>query len=213
MMSDQKIPNRKHIPMEENQGWISSKNKDPSSCTNGDTIPTGNETKNNPPWYRDRYLLPVIVTVYIIDQITKWVVRNNLDMYESWPTDGPLRITRSFNTGTAFGFLLDQTTFLIIASILAIALLCFFYWTQVNSSPWLRLSISLQLGGALGNLNDRILAGAVTDFIDVGPWPIFNVADSSIVIGITVLLVKTIFPSIGNREPPSSNPQVKSPHE
>ncbi len=166
-------------------------------------------------WYRDRYLLPIIATVFIVDQVTKLLVRNNLRLYESWPEEGPIRITRGLNTGTAFGLLPDQTTFLIIASIVAIGFLYFFYRTQVRSDSWLRFAIALQLGGALGNLSDRVFAGAVTDFIDVGPWPIFNIADSSIVIGIVILLSKTVLTSDEQEEHSEPDPlpdQVDEPH-
>ena len=166
-------------------------------------------------WYSDRYLIPVIAAVFIVDQVTKLLVRSNLRLYESWPEEGFLRITRGLNTGTAFGLLPDQTTFLIVASIVAIAFLYFFYRTQVKSDSWLRFAIALQLGGALGNLSDRVFAGAVTDFIDVGPWPIFNIADSSIVIGIVILLSKTLLVPEERDDHPEPEPRpdpIDEPH-
>ena len=75
----------------------------------------------------------------------------------------------------------------------AIGFLFYFYRTRALSYPMLRLAIGLQLGGAVGNLIDRLRHGAVVDFIDVGPWPTFNVADSSIVVGILLLAVMLAF--------------------
>ncbi len=77
----------------------------------------------------------------------------------------------------------------IVASVIAIGFLIYFYRTYSPPSTLLRLAIGLQLGGAIGNLTDRLRLGAVVDFVDVGPWPIFNVADSSIVLGMALLVM------------------------
>ncbi len=144
-------------------------------------------------WQRDRILLLTIIAVVIADQITKFAVKGTLRIGESWPAEGFIRITHGTNTGTAFGLLPNQTLFLIFASIIAIGFLIYFYRAYALPHPILRLAIGLQLGGAFGNLFDRVAFGAVTDFIDVGWWPIFNIADSSICVGmgtlITVLLL------------------------
>ena len=73
-------------------------------------------------------------------------------------------------------------------SLVAIGFLFYFYRAHAMPSLVLRFAIGLQLGGAFGNLIDRVLNGKVVDFIDVGPWPIFNLADSSIVVGIFILM-------------------------
>ena len=139
------------------------------------------------PWYRDRIMLSVAVIVFIADQITKYIVKSNLALYESWPREGLVRITYGTNSGTAFGLFPDQTLVLIITSFLAIGFIYYFYRSHALPSRVLRLAIGLQLGGAFGNLVDRVRLGSVVDFIDVGWWPIFNVADSSIVTGICLL--------------------------
>jgi signal peptidase II len=77
---------------------------------------------------------------------------------------------------------------LIVASAFAIGFLVYFYRTHAMPRRLLRFAIGLQLGGAFGNLFDRVRDGAVVDFIDVGPWPIFNLADSSIVVGMAILI-------------------------
>lgn len=139
-------------------------------------------------WYRDRLLLLTVPVVLAIDQLTKYLVRSNLDMYESWPREGIVRLTYGSNTGMAFGLFPDYTLVLVLASLFAVGFLFYFYRTQAFTSRLLRLAIGLQLGGALGNLVDRLWTGTVVDFIDVGWWPIFNLADSSVVVGITLLI-------------------------
>lgn len=140
-------------------------------------------------WQRDWILLLTIPSVFILDQATKFAVKGTMRLGESWPAEGLVRITHGANTGTAFGLLPNQTLFLIFASIIAIGFLIYFYRAYALPRPILRLAIGLQLGGAFGNLFDRVAFGAVTDFIDVGWWPIFNIADSSICVGMATLIV------------------------
>ena len=139
-------------------------------------------------WYRDWLLLSTVPTVLFLDQISKLIIKSTLVLGESWPAEGFFRITYGTNTGTAFGLFPNQTLFLIIASFIAIGFLVYFYRTHAQPRPLLRVAIGLQLGGALGNLLDRIVYGSVVDFIDVGWWPIFNLADSSIVVGMAILI-------------------------
>ena len=93
------------------------------------------------------------------------------------------------NTGIAFGLLQNQSTILItILPIIAIGFLIYYYKKQMQSNRLIRIVFGLQLGGAFGNIVDRILLGSVVDFIDIGPWYIFNIADSSIVCGLILLI-------------------------
>ena len=140
-------------------------------------------------WRRDWILLLTIVAVFAADQATKFAVKGTMRLGESWPAEGFVRLTHGSNTGTAFGLLQNQTIFLIFASFIAIGFLVYFYRAYALPSPILRLAIGLQLGGAFGNLFDRVAFGAVTDFIDVGWWPIFNIADSSICVGMATLVI------------------------
>ena len=144
-------------------------------------------------WQRDWILLLTIVAVFVADQLTKFAVKGTMRLGESWPSEGLIRITHGANTGTAFGLLPNQTLFLIFASIIAIGFLVYFYRAYALPRPILRLAIGLQLGGAFGNLFDRVAFGAVTDFIDVGWWPIFNIADSSICVGMATLIIVLLF--------------------
>ena len=138
--------------------------------------------------FRDKILLGTVGGAFILDQVSKRIITSWLDLGESWPSEGFFRITYGTNSGTAFGLFPDQTTLLIVVSLIAIGFLVYFYRVHAMPSLLLRFAIGLQLGGAFGNLIDRVLNGEVVDFIDVGPWPIFNLADSSIVVGIFILM-------------------------
>ena len=139
------------------------------------------------PIYRDLVLIQLAVLVFLIDQFSKYLVRELLVYRESFPAEGFLRITHTFNTGSAFGLFQGQNTPLILVSVVGITVLVLLYRSQSLPTAWLRLSLGLQLGGAMGNLIDRLRLGHVTDWVDVGPWPVFNVADASIVTGLVIL--------------------------
>ena len=139
-----------------------------------------------------------------LDQLTKWLVTSNMVRSQSIPEEGFFRITYVWNTGSAFGLFTGHGEVLTVVSLVAVALLIFFYRHAGQESLIVRMAIGLQLGGALGNIVDRFRLGHVTDFIDVGPWPIFNIADSSIVIGISIMVVYFLF----TRELQSAPPTV-----
>ena len=148
-------------------------------------------------------MVAVAVAALGADQLTKLLIRANMRIGESWPEEGFLRLTHGTNTGSAFGLFQDQTLVLTIASVVAIGFVFLFYRND-GGSTWLSwLTSGLILGGALGNLIDRVIAGKVTDFIDVGPWPVFNIADSSIVVGIIVLCASVLL----RRDKPSEAPE------
>ncbi len=165
------------------------------------------------PLYRDGLLIATVVTVFVVDQVSKLVVKNSLRPYQSWPREGFFRITHGTNSGTAFGLFPDQTIFLIFASFFAIGFLFYFYRTQAIPSVFLRLAIGLQLGGAFGNLLDRVRSGEVVDFIDVSWWPIFNLADSSIMVGIALLATAVLFgrDTIESAETPDESDEPDGP--
>jgi signal peptidase II len=132
--------------------------------------------------------------VVSLDQLTKALVRQNIPLGGAWmPVDwlSPYaRIVHWYNTGAAFG--LFQNGSLIFASLaVVVILLIIYYFPQVPASDWtFRLALALQLAGAAGNLLDRIMfAGKVTDFISIGNFAVFNIADASITIGVVVLLI------------------------
>lgn len=101
-----------------------------------------------------------------------------------------LYITYVRNPGAAFGLFPYQTAFFIIITLVVAALILYYYRILSEDHRWLRFSLALQLGGALGNLIDRIRGGYVIDFINFTVWPpVFNLADSAIVIGIGIFLI------------------------
>ena len=139
------------------------------------------------PIFKDLVLIQLAALVLLTDQLTKLLVIELLEPRESFPAEGFFRLTHIFNTGSAFGLFHDQNRALIVVSFIGIAILVMIYRSQLRPSNLLRLSLGLQFGGATGNLLDRLRLGHVTDFADVGPWPIFNVADASIVVGLVLL--------------------------
>mgnify|MGYP001233165680 CR=1 FL=1 len=130
----------------------------------------------------------ILIATVMADQVTKKLVVLTMHLGQSVPSSGLFRLTYVTNSGSAFGFFSNQTLFLILASFVGIGVLLAFYRTNPINSSLLRLSLGLQLGGAVGNLVDRVRLGYVVDFIDVGAWPVFNLADSAIVVGLIGLL-------------------------
>ena len=138
------------------------------------------------------YLALISGTIILLDQISKNWIRANLPMGQVWiPWEGlPFaRIVHWYNTGVAFGMFQGGNQFFSILSI-GVALIIIYFYSQVPAKDWpLRLAMAFQLGGAVGNLIDRLTIGHVTDFVQVGNFPVFNVADSSITLGVGVLLI------------------------
>jgi signal peptidase II len=137
-------------------------------------------------------ILPGVAFLSLVaDQVTKHIVMTNLEMGRPWNPITPLKrfvsITYVTNTGAAFGLFADQS-FLFVAIAIAVLAAIFVYRRYLTMRHWLiRLSLGLQLGGALGNILDRLRYGYVVDFLDFKVWPIFNLADSSICIGVAIL--------------------------
>jgi signal peptidase II len=163
------------------------------------------------PIYRDWTVLQLAALVFLLDQFTKYLVIQLLPFGWSYPAEGFFRFTHIHNTGSAFGIFQDQNTPLIFVSIIGILILILIYHSQARPTNWLRLSLGLQLGGAFGNLADRLRFGYVIDFIDVGPWPIFNIADASIVTGL--FLLAWIFLGPGRKAEPEPETHREAPVE
>jgi signal peptidase II len=132
----------------------------------------------------------VALSVVALDQLTKTIVRATLDVGESWPDAGwILRIRNVTNSGAAFSSLQDQTVFLIVMTLVGLAAI-YLYYRNPPFDHWISaVAIGMMLGGASGNLIDRIRVGRVTDFISFSHFPTFNVADSSISIGVTTIII------------------------
>ena len=137
--------------------------------------------------YKNIYI-PLIVSIFfLLDQISKEIIIRTLKVGESIPEEGFFRFTHVRKFGSAFSIIQDANLFLMIVGILAIILITYFLIFVAKDSVTLQISISLQLSGAFGNIIDRIRLGSVTDFIDVGSWPVFNIADSCISVGMAML--------------------------
>ncbi len=140
-------------------------------------------------------LLGVAGGVIALDQWTKWLVRENIEFGGQWLPEwlswlSPYaRIVHWYNSGAAFGmFQNGNLIFTVLAFIVIGAII--YYYPRVESEDWtLKTAMGLQLAGASGNLIDRLMMGKVTDFISVGTFPVFNVADASISVGVAVLLL------------------------
>ncbi len=138
-------------------------------------------------------LFGVAALAIITDQLTKWIVVQSLDYGETWAPIPALKtifdITYTRNTGAAFG-MADElgNIFLLIAVVVVGAII--YYYRKLPTGNWLvRVTLGLQMGGALGNALDRITRGYVVDFFHLHGWPIFNIADSVIVVGVVVLVI------------------------
>ncbi|MCH7835404.1 MAG: signal peptidase II [Chloroflexi bacterium] len=137
-----------------------------------------------------------------LDQITKELIRTFMDRGDTWPDDWPVRLHHVTNTGAAFGILKDQTGFLIVTTVIGVAAIYLYYRYPPFDHLVAPIAIGMMLGGAVGNLVDRVRLGRVTDFIDFPFWPSFNVADSSITVGIVVLLLG--YALFAERPPPKT---------
>jgi signal peptidase II len=136
-------------------------------------------------------LLAIAAATLIADQVTKFLVVTYLAPHGAWAPIPALSnfftIEYTTNTGAAFGLFKDWGTIFIGVAVVVIAAIII-YQNQVPQEAWLvRLALGLQLGGAMGNLTDRLRLGHVTDFIYFHFWPLFNVADMSIVTGVILL--------------------------
>lgn len=147
-------------------------------------------------WRERAILFGIMAIILLLDQVSKQIVINNLPLYTWWAPIPELanlfRFTHTTNTGAAFGlFQNGNSVFTVLAVIVAIGII-YYNHTLSAGHTWLRVALGLMLGGALGNLIDRVRLGYVTDFLDFGPWPVFNLADTSIVAGVALLAWLTL---------------------
>ncbi len=128
------------------------------------------------------------------DQASKAAVRAYLPPSHSIPlVPGVLDLNYVRNSGAAFGLLEGQRLFFILTALAVLAGIAF-VWFRYKPDAWYVVpALGLVVGGALGNLADRVLVGRVTDFLYLHFWPVFNLADSAIVVGVTVLVFWLLF--------------------
>jgi signal peptidase II len=143
-------------------------------------------------------LTAVVVAAVLGDQGTKHIVSSQLGLDESVRVLGPLTIHRVENSGIAFGLFSSATAIVTLATAFAVGWMLVFFARSGSRHPVLPAALGLLIGGSLSNLVDRIRFGHVTDFLDFGWWPAFNLADSFIVIGVAILLVALV---VADRRP------------
>ncbi len=132
--------------------------------------------------------------VLLADRVTKYLVQSRMRLHESIPIIGRvLRLTYVRNTGAAFGLFPGRAAVFMTVSILVVAGVSTYWWRYRPTHPVVVIATSLLAAGSLGNLFDRATVGRVTDFIEVPYWPVFNVADSAIVVGVAMLVWWLLF--------------------
>ena len=139
-------------------------------------------------------IIPIVIAIVVLDQATKYLIITNLTVYDSMEIFPFLHIVHVRNTGAAFGmFKTLGSAFFILLSSLAMIFVVYLLVKRTYNT----FGLSLILGGAVGNLIDRVFYGKVIDFIDLSVgsfhWPAFNVADSSLTVGIAVILATHLF--------------------
>lgn len=149
--------------------------------------------RKQPTWY----LVLISALVIGLDQFTKFTIVNNLARFETWMPIPWLaqivNITHVRNSGAAFGIFPAGGLVFTVVGIVVVGALVFYYHQLPAGQWWVRTALAFQLGGAIGNLTDRVRQGYVVDFVSVGSFPVFNVADSAIVIGVSILIVVMFF--------------------
>jgi signal peptidase II len=147
-------------------------------------------------WQRYSILAITAGAILVADIVTKQIVEAQIPLYTSIPVIGHyLSWTHTQNTGAAFSLFQNGGAFFIVVAIIVSAVIVYYAPRLPAGDRLSRIALGLQLGGALGNLLDRLRQGYVTDFIhfqipEIGfDWPVFNIADSAIVVGVIALIV------------------------
>ena len=141
------------------------------------------------------YFFWLAAVIFALDRVTKIIFTKKLFPDESLIViDKIFSLTLVRNTGTAFGLLSGANKIFIWISILAITAIIFFLFRLKEKDYFVKLALSLIMGGAAGNLFDRLAFGYVIDFLDFHIWPVFNLADSAITIGCFLLIFRMLIP-------------------
>jgi signal peptidase II len=167
-------------------------------------------------------IIAIASAVIILDQITKAYIRTNLALYDQFAPipalSDFLTIIHTSNTGAAFGMFKAGGGIFTVIAVIVVAVILYYYPRIPEGQIGIRVALGLQLGGAIGNLIDRLLYGTVTDFVffhwyDQFNAPIFNVADLSITSGVIVLALLMIIEGRDEKAKPVSPPEAAAPQE
>ncbi len=136
----------------------------------------------------------IIIIILVLDQITKFIIASSMKVGDSFEViPNFLNITSHRNDGAAWGILSGKMSFFFIITIIILVVLIVFYIKEAKNNLLMQIAISLLFAGALGNFIDRVLHGEVVDFVDTYifgyNFPIFNVADSSLTIGVLLIII------------------------
>ena len=139
-------------------------------------------------------LLIIFLLILLADQYSKLIVQQDMILGQSIPIIHRIfHFTYVQNTGGAFGILRGRTNLFIVVSIIVIIFIIYFMLKEEKKDTYLKIVFSVVLGGAISNLIDRMRLGYVVDFIDFQVWPVFNIADSAISVGMVLLLFRLFF--------------------
>ncbi|GGH73498.1 lipoprotein signal peptidase [Compostibacillus humi] len=143
-------------------------------------------------WY---YIIATIIV--LLDQWTKWLIVRRMEIGESIPViDGFFHITSHRNQGAAWGILQGQMLFFYIVTTVVIVAIVYYLQKYGKNDKWVGISLGIILGGAIGNFIDRLFRQEVVDFLDFYifnyNFPIFNVADSALTVGVILFIIATI---------------------
>lgn len=152
--------------------------------------------------YRIGPMLILAIGILIFDQVTKFLVATQMSLGESIPVIGEtLQITSHRNSGAAWGMFEGRMAFFYIVTVIVIAFMIYLYKSEANNNLMMQVGISMLMAGAVGNFIDRLLFQEVVDFVDVMifnyDFPIFNVADSALTVGVIVLLIEVFITGKG----------------
>jgi signal peptidase II len=135
------------------------------------------------------FLAGVGIVTFAVDRLSKLAVQSLIPLGDSRRVAGGLvYIDHTQNTGAAFSVAPSLGNMFLLFAVVAAVVIVYYYRQVPRAEVWTRLALGMILGGAIGNAVDRVVAGSVTDFIDVRFWPVFNLADSAIVVGVVVLV-------------------------
>ena len=151
-------------------------------------------------------ILPIVAIVIGLDQWTKFLVRKAIPAGESITPVSFLgdffQILHWKNTGAAFGIFQNANLILMVLSSLIIVVLTWYYFSMKENNLLIRIGLTLAIGGAFGNLIDRITQGYVTDFLSFGRFPIFNIGDSAVTVGVGLMVLALLLESKGKNVAP-----------